>query len=96
MVKHINGIDDTNIILNGKYITYSVWFRFCPPKVCPVLFESDLIMMLFVNCVNISDQWLFNITQIPNCFSKFSLGASYFLGNGPMLVDDMVLVLDIL
>ena len=56
MDKHINEIDDTNVILNGKYITYSVWFRLCLPKFRPVPFARDLIRMLFVDCVYISYQ----------------------------------------
>ena len=45
MGENIDEINDTNIILNGKYITYSILFKFCPPKVCPVPFASDLISM---------------------------------------------------
>ena len=56
MGKHINETNDTNLILNGKYITYSIWFRLCLPKVLPVPFASNLIRMLFFNCVNIIDQ----------------------------------------
>ena len=32
----------------------------------------------------------------PPDFPKFSLGASYLLGNGPMMLDEMVLVLGLL
>ena len=45
MGKHINEIDDTNVILNGKCITDSVLLRCCLPKFCPVLFASDLTRM---------------------------------------------------
>ena len=43
MGKNINEIDETNIILNDKYIIYSVLFRFFLPKVRPVPFASNLI-----------------------------------------------------
>ena len=42
---NINEIDDTKVILYGNYITYSVLFRLCIPKVCPVPFASELIMI---------------------------------------------------
>ena len=45
MGKNINEIDDTNVILNDKYITYPVLFRFCIPKVLPATFPSKLISM---------------------------------------------------
>ena len=38
----INEINHTNVILNIKYITYSVLFQLCPPKVLPVSFASNL------------------------------------------------------
>ena len=43
MGRNINGIDHTNIILNGKYINDSILFRFSSPKVIPVPFASNLI-----------------------------------------------------
>ena len=44
-VKISIAINHTNVIWNGKYITYSVLFQFCPPKVRLVLFASNLIRM---------------------------------------------------
>ena len=35
-------------------------------------------------------------SKFPLYFSTFSLGASDFLGNGPMILDDMVLVLGLI
>ena len=43
MGKNINEIDDTNVILNGKYITYSVLFQLCSPSATPVPFSRNLI-----------------------------------------------------
>ena len=43
MGKNINEINDTNVILNGKYITYPILFQFCLPKVIPVTFASKLM-----------------------------------------------------
>ena len=43
MGKNINEIDNTNLILNGKYITYSVLLQLFLPNVRPVLFVSDPI-----------------------------------------------------
>ena len=34
-------------------------------------------------------------SKSPLAFSKFSLGESVFLGNGPMVLDDMISVLDL-
>ena len=42
-VKLINEMDNKNLILNGKKITYSIFFQFCLPKVWPIPFLSDLI-----------------------------------------------------
>ena len=35
-------------------------------------------------------------SKSPLAFSALSLGASDFLGNGPMILDDMVLLIDLL
>ena len=45
MGKNINEIDDTAVILSDKYITYSVFLRFCLPKVFPVPFARKLVRM---------------------------------------------------
>ena len=45
MVKNINEIDHTHIILNGKYIPYSVLFPLCVPKVFPIPFVRNIIRM---------------------------------------------------
>ena len=45
MGKNINEIDQTNIILNGKYITYSVLFQICVPKLFLIPFARSLIRM---------------------------------------------------
>ena len=48
------------------------------------------------NRVSSSDQCLFGIIQIPTFFLTFSIGLSDSLGNGPMILDDIISVLDLL
>ena len=47
-------------------------------------FISRVNSHIFVNCVNISDQQIFDIIQMHTWFLIFSLGASDLLGNGPL------------
>ena len=45
MGRNINEIDNTNIVINGKKINYSVLLRFCLPIFRPMPFASNLIVM---------------------------------------------------
>ena len=57
-----------------------------------ILLLFFIIQILSMDC----DQWLFYIIQITTCFFNLSLGATDFLVNGTIILDDMFLVLDLL
>ena len=58
-------------------------------------FVNHVSIPFFDNRVSSSDQCMFGIIQIPTFFLTFSLGVSDSLGNGQMVLDDMISVLDI-
>ena len=48
---NINEINHTNLIINDKYINYSVLLQLCLPKVLLVPFASNLIRMSKLRCL---------------------------------------------
>ena len=60
------------------------------------LFFNHVIIPFFDNRVGSSDQCLFGIIQIPTFFLTFSLGVSYSLGDDPMVLDEIISMIDLL
>ena len=59
-------------------------------------FVKYVSIPFFDNRVSSSDQCLSGIIQIPSFFITFSLGVSYSLGNGEMVLGDMISVINLL
>ena len=85
-------VDCVNLVLWNRRsdgFLYNILFWF--PS-----FVNYVIIHLFDKCFSSSDQCLLVSSKYPLVFLTFSLGLSDPLGNGPMILYDMISVLDLL
>ena len=64
-------------------------------RFCFIIFVHHVSITFFENRVISRDQCFFVIIKVPTSFLNFSLVLSYLLGNGPLILYEMISVLDL-